>query len=90
MKSPIFTVCQIVICKGLVRSRLDCYHIVYHIPGLNSQTNLGVTLNEAALLLLVPDKYQTDKNFAKNWDGRPYLTTVDAGAFFRFRRLIPT
>ena len=31
--------------KTLVRSRLDYCDIIYHIPALNSQSNLGVTLN---------------------------------------------
>ena len=32
-------------CKALVRSHLDYCGTIYHIPALNSQTNLGVTLN---------------------------------------------
>ena len=31
--------------KALVRSHLDYCHTIYHIPTLNCQSNLGVTLN---------------------------------------------
>ena len=40
---PIKTLDQIY--KALVRSRLDYCDTIYHIPALNSQINLGVTLN---------------------------------------------
>ena len=31
--------------KALVRSHLDYCDIIYHIPGLNNQINVGVTIN---------------------------------------------
>ena len=82
--------------KALVRSHLDYCDIIYHIPAFNSQINLGGTLsslmekvqNQPALAITAKDL--TGQNFTRNWNGRPCLTVVSAGAFFRFTRLKTT
>ena len=64
--------------KALVRSHLNYRDIIYHTPTLNSQNNLGVTLNslmqkvdkelntKLLLQLLVHDKVLTVQNYTKN------------------------
>ena len=66
--------------KALVRSHLDYCYVIYHIPALNSLTNLGVTLTSSTekveilntklpLLLLVHVKVLTGQNITRNWNG---------------------
>ena len=80
--------------KTPVRSYLDYWEIIYHIPSLNCQTNPGVTLTwkrlkarntKLPLLLQVHGRAQTGQSFTKNWVGDPIV--VVAGVFFRFTLL---
>ena len=84
--------------KALVCSHLDCCDIIYHMSDLNSQINLGVTLSlewrrlgehniNLPFLLFVHGKVLTSRNLTKNWGGKPYITVVGAGTFFRLTRL---
>ena len=54
--------------KALVRSHLDYCDIIYHIPALNSQNNLGVTLN---LLMEKVERtqYQAALAITGTWQG---------------------
>ena len=59
--------------KALVRSHLDYCDIIYHLPALNSQNNLGVTLN------LLTEKvertqYQAASAITGTWQGSNHST----------------
>ena len=54
--------------KALVRSHLDYCHTIYHIPALNSQTNVGVTLN-SSMEKVARTQYQTALAIAGKWQG---------------------
>ena len=40
--------------------------------------------------LAITGTWQVAPNFTKNWDGRPFLTVVGAGAFSRYTKLKST
>ena len=57
--------------------------------------NVGRTPYKAALAITVHCKVLTDQNYTRKWDGKPFLTVIGAGAFFRLTiskatRLLPT
>ena len=85
--------------KALVRSHQDHCDTIYHIPVLNNQINLGVTLtwlmetverNQYQAALAITGAWQGSNRSKLYEDGNPYLTGVGAGAFFRFTRLKTT
>ena len=54
--------------KALVRSHLDYCDTIYHIPALNSQTNLGVTLN-SLMEKVERTQYQAALAITGTWKG---------------------
>ena len=54
--------------KALVRSHLDYCDIIYHIPALNSQTNLGKTLN-SLMEKVERTQYQAALAITGTWQG---------------------
>ena len=63
---PIKTVDQMY--KALVRSHLDYCDTIYHIPALNSQINLGVTLN-SLMEKVERTQYQAALAITGTWQG---------------------
>ena len=54
--------------KALVRSHLDYCDIIYHIPALNNQNNLGVTLN-SLIEKVERTQYQAAIAITDAWQG---------------------
>ena len=54
--------------KVLVRSHLDYYDTIYHIPALNNQTNLGVTLT-SLMETVERSQYQAAFAITSTWQG---------------------
>ena len=54
--------------KALYQSHLDYCDIIYHIPALNSQTNLGVTLN-SLMEKVERTQYQAALAITGAWQG---------------------
>ena len=65
--------------KALIRSHLDYCDIIYHIPALKSQTNLGVTLN-SLMEKVERTQYLASLAITGTWQGsKPFKTLRRTG-----------
>ena len=54
--------------KAFARSHIDYCDTIYHIPALNNQTNLGVTLS-SLMETVEPTQYQAALAITGTWEG---------------------